>query len=103
MKEIVEHILQEEMEARQKLDSARAQAKGIVAQAQAKGKELVEKTTNDTQASSQKDLTALAQRFLNEKEEILKSAKDKIIRERPKFEKVIPEAAVVLFRKIAME
>jgi F0F1-type ATP synthase membrane subunit b/b' len=100
MKEIVKHILQEETEAKNKLEAARTQASAMIAQAKKEMQTRMEEKISTTQRMVEKDMEELTKKFLLEKEKILQAAKEEAILLHQKNAKTIRERAHAIFQAL---
>ncbi|MDD5583599.1 MAG: hypothetical protein PHV55_00895 [Candidatus Omnitrophica bacterium] len=100
MKEIVEHILQEETEARNKLEAARLKAATIVAQAQKEAQTFMEEKISDVQCRVAKDMESFQEKYVREKDKILTTTKEEIGLLHQKHAHKSREIAQTIFRTL---
>jgi hypothetical protein len=100
MREIVDRILQEEQSARSRLERAQNQSQDIVLKAKEEALLLAQDAVNKAKDIAQKNKEEAQKKFLAEKENILKEAKEGAALSRSRREKDIVKIAGDIFSKI---
>ena len=100
MREIVNRILQEEQSARSRLERAQSQSQDIILKAKEEALLLTQDIVNKAKDLAQKNKEEAQNKFLAEKEDLLKEASASAALSRSRREKDIANIAGDIFSKI---
>ncbi len=100
MREIVNRILQEEQSARSRLERAQSQSQDIILKAKEEALLLTQDVINKAKGLAQRNKEEAQNKFLAEKENLLKEAKESAALSRGRREKDIANIAGDIFSKI---
>lgn len=100
MKEAVSQILKEEELARKQVALAKLEAEKLIASAKKEAAEIVSKASQEAKALFRQQLKTVEQEFLEEREKLLKTAKDEVSAKTEKFYEGVDTIANEYFLKV---
>ncbi|MDP2922844.1 MAG: V-type ATPase subunit subunit G family protein [Candidatus Omnitrophota bacterium] len=100
MKEIIEEILKEEQQSRKRVEKARQEAENIIVGARNEAQDVLDKTTASFKELVRERKVEAENKFLQDKENILKKTREESTALRKDREKDIPSIARAVFLRV---